>query len=281
MTEADTPHPALLGRLERYYDTVPRAAARVEEHGSLTLFVREGPGWPYYARPALRPDAPPPNAADVRAVRARQRELGVPEAFEWVAETTPAMRAAVEEAGLTVSAHPLMARDAHAPLPDPHPLVRVLGARDPFLAAALALPYVAFAHPGTAVGAAGAAELSALVAERAGDGSVPAHQDRIRTGRLALAAAVEDGVVLSSGMHVPVGDVTEVAGVGTLPAARRRGLGLAVTAALVTDAVASGVSTVFLSAGDEEVARVYARLGFAPVGTALIASASVPSPSGA
>ncbi|MFI0236169.1 GNAT family N-acetyltransferase [Streptomyces sp. NPDC016845] len=273
MTKVDA-HTPLLGRLERYYDAVPRAAARVEEHGSLTLFVREGPGWPYYARPALRPDAPPPGAADVRAVRARQRELGAPEAFEWVAETTPGMRAAVEEAGLQVSEHPLMARDAAAPLPGPHPLVRVLDARDPFLAAALALPYVAFAQPGTAVGSAGGAELSAMVVERAGDGSVPEHQERIRAGRLVLAAAVEDGVVLCSGMHLPVGDVTEVAGVGTLPAARRRGLGLAVTAALVSEAVASGISTVFLSAGDDDVARVYARLGFEPVGTAMIASAS-------
>ncbi|MEU6394888.1 GNAT family N-acetyltransferase [Streptomyces sp. NPDC046939] len=283
MTEADadTHSAALLSRIERYYDAVPRAAARVEEHGSLTLFVREGAGWPYYARPALRPDAPPPSAADVTAVAARQRELGVPEAFEWVAETTPGMRAAVEEAGLRISAHPLMARGASAPLPDPHPLVRVLNARDPFLAAALALPHVAFAEPGTGVGSAGAAELSSMVAERAGDGSVPDAQDRIRAGRLVLAAAVENGVVLCSGMHLPVGDVTEIAGVGTLPVARRRGLGLAVTSALLSEAVASGASTVFLSAGDDEVARIYARLGFAPVGTAMIASAPDPSsPSG-
>ncbi|MGY0023925.1 GNAT family N-acetyltransferase [Streptomyces sp. cg35] len=263
----------LLGRLERYYDTVPRAAARVEEFGSLTLFVREGPGWPYYARPALRPDAPPPSVEDVRHVVARQRELGLPEAFEWVAQTTPGMRKAVEAAGLRVSEHPLMARDASAPLPAPHPLVRVLDAQDPFLAGALALGHVAFAHPGTAVGAAGAAELTAEVTARAADGSLPGYQDRIRSGRLVLAAAVEDGVVLSSGMHMPVGDVTEIAGVGTLPVARRRGLGLAVTAALV----ASGGSTVFLSAGDDDVARIYARLGFRPVGTAMIAAPSSPS----
>ncbi|MDH6132470.1 hypothetical protein P3T37_001855 [Kitasatospora sp. MAA4] len=38
-------------------------------------------------------------AADVAAVRARQRELRIPEAFEWVAETTPALRAAVGAVG--------------------------------------------------------------------------------------------------------------------------------------------------------------------------------------
>ncbi|NEB80806.1 GNAT family N-acetyltransferase, partial [Streptomyces sp. SID14478] len=102
----------LLDQVERYYDTVPRAASRVEDFGSLTLFVREGPGWPYYARPALRPGAPAPSASDVKEVRARQRELGAPEAFEWVAETTPGMRAAAEEAGLAVQAYPLMALEA-------------------------------------------------------------------------------------------------------------------------------------------------------------------------
>ncbi|MFB7090564.1 GNAT family N-acetyltransferase [Streptomyces sp. NPDC056296] len=58
---------------------------------------------------------------------------------------------------------------------------------------------------------------------------------------------------------------------GTLPAARRRGLALTVTAALVADARSRGAATVFLSAGDNDVAQIYARLGFRTVGTALIA----------
>ena len=46
--------------------------------------MRIEPVWPFYARPALgaRPVAPD----DVERVRARQRELGVPEAFEWVSD---------------------------------------------------------------------------------------------------------------------------------------------------------------------------------------------------
>ncbi|WP_308686579.1 GNAT family N-acetyltransferase [Streptomyces caniferus] len=76
---------------------------------------------------------------------------------------------------------------------------------------------------------------------------------------------------MCAGQHRPVGKVSEIVGVGTLPAARRRGLGLAVTAALVADARSRGVETVLLSAGDEDVARLYARLGFRSVATALIA----------
>lgn len=261
---------ASLGRLETYYDAVPRAAARTEDFGPLTLFVRETPGRPYYARPTVGWTGPAATAEDVGRVRARQRELGVPEAFEWVAQVTPGLREAVEATGLRVNAHPLMVLDAAgAVLPEPHSLVRVLGPEDPFLAAALAAPHVAFAAPGTAVGPAGSAELAAEITAHAGE--LPAATERVRAGRTVLAAAVEDGVVLCSGMHLPVGPVTEVAGVGTLPAARRRGLALAVTAALVADARTRGVDTVFLSAGDEDVARVYARLGFARVATALIA----------
>ena len=69
-------------RLERFYDAVPRDAAVAEEIGGFVLFVREGEGWPFYARP--RPGADTPSAADITAVRRRQRELGIPEAFEAV-----------------------------------------------------------------------------------------------------------------------------------------------------------------------------------------------------
>ncbi|WP_233447240.1 GNAT family N-acetyltransferase, partial [Streptomyces albireticuli] len=292
--------------LEDYYDAVPRSAARAEDFGPLTLFVRESEGWPYYARPA-RSWHGPVTAADVRRVRERQRELGVPESFEWVAETTPALRAAVEEAGLTVREHPLMAL-----APDARPTggdaagggaagesavggsavggaaagrdaagkdaageavggrdasgrgaageaaagraaagrgaagdidglsVRIVGPGDPALPGAVAVPPVAFSEPGPAVGTAGPAELAAVVRRMSADGSVDRLAARIRAGLTVLAAAVQDGTVLCAGQHQPVGDVTELVGIGTLPTARRRGLGLAVTAALVAEARGRG-----------------------------------------
>ncbi|MFJ8211480.1 GNAT family N-acetyltransferase [Streptomyces sp. NPDC096033] len=260
----------ILDILEQYYDTVPRrGGARAEDFGPLTLFVQEGNGWSYYARPSLGgPDATP---ADVRKVLERQRELEVPEAFEWVAETSPSLRAAVEAAGLPVHAHPLMVLDAAAEPLAPHPEVRALGTEDPLLAAAVTVAGLAFREPGTALGQAGPAELAAALA----DPSVEERRARVSgmlaDGRTGMAAAVRDGVVLCSGQYNPVGSVAEVVGVGTLPAARRQGLALGVTAALVAQALAAGATTVFLSAGDEDVARIYARAGFRRVGTALIA----------
>ena len=86
-----------------------------------------------------------------------------------------------------------------------------------------------------------------------------------------LAAVLDGDVAVSAGGHNPVGDTTEIVGVATLPAERRRGHGAAVTAALVDHARADGIRTIFLSAGDADVARIYRRLGFLEVGTALIA----------
>jgi GNAT superfamily N-acetyltransferase len=266
---------APLRQLEEYYDAVPRPGARVEEHGPLTLFVRQGEGWPFYARPALgRPG--PVTAADVQRVRYRQRELGVPESFEWVAENAPGLRAAIEETGLAVHEHPLMVLDPQAAARAPGSLpggtpVRILGADDPALPTALALPHLAFAEPGTRVGTAGPAELAAAVPVHASGAALERATARIGFGLTVFAAAVEGTTALCVGQYNPVGDTCEIVGIGTLPTARRRGLALAVTAALVAYARSQGVRTVFLSAGDEDVARIYGRLGFHRVGTALIA----------
>ncbi|MFD6941189.1 GNAT family N-acetyltransferase [Streptomyces goshikiensis] len=260
----------ILESLERYYDAVPRVGgARGEDFGPLTLFVQEGAGWPYYARPALGgADA---SVADVERVLARQRELGIPEAFEWVAETSPALRAAVEAAGLHVHEHPLMVLDPAAEPLAPHPDVRLLGADDPLLAAAVAVPALAFADPGTARGEAGPAELAVAAADPAVEVRRASLAAKLTAGTTAMAAAARDGVVLCSGLYNPVGEVAEVVAVGTLPSARRQGLALGVTAALVADALARGAATVFLTAGDEDVARVYSRAGFRRAATALIA----------
>jgi predicted GNAT family acetyltransferase len=59
--------------------------------------------------------------------------------------------------------------------------------------------------------------------------------------------------------------------VATLPVARGRGLGAAVTATLAQALRQAGTDLVFLSAGSEEIARVYVRVGFRRIGTACIA----------
>jgi predicted GNAT family acetyltransferase len=86
-----------------------------------------------------------------------------------------------------------------------------------------------------------------------------------------VAAAFGPDGPLAAGSCQAADGVAEITGVGVLPASRRRGLGAAVTHTLASDALAGGARTVFLSATDATVARVYARLGFREVGTAMIA----------
>jgi len=257
----------VLDRLEAYYDAAPRSAARTEEHGPFTLFVGEGP-WPYYARPRL--EGAELDLDAIAVVRARQRELGVPEAFEWVHETTPALLALVREAGLDVLEAPLMVLDRaafRAPEAPPSIVVRILGADDDALAAASAVATVAFGAAGTAAGPQGIRERDAALPRD----DLSFRRDRLRR-RLTVTAVAENATgPVAVGSHNPVGDVTEVVGVATLPAVRRQGLGGAVTGALVADALVGGADVVFLSAGGEDIARVYHRLGFRRVGTACIA----------
>jgi len=264
-------------RIDAFCDAVPRRRARADEHGPLVLFVPTGPGWPYYARP--RPGARPRiTAADIRVVRARQRELIIPESFEWIEQTAPEMAVAAAEAGLEVQPHPLMMLSAALTTPavlaasalPAGVTVRAVTPEDPELDRIWAVPAVAFGHPGTATGEAGPAERDKIAADHDG-GTIEMLRERLRSGQSVLAAAFGPDGPLAAGSCQAVDGVAEITGVGVLPSSRRQGLGAAITALLARDALDRDVQTVFLSASDDAVARVYARIGFREVGVAMIA----------
>lgn len=257
--------PALLRAIDVYLDTVPRSAARAEAIGPLTLFVREEPGWPYYARPT--PGAAAVRPADVRAVRFRQRGLSIPETFEWIAELRPEMAPAAASTGLEVRSHPLMhLRRFHPAEPPPGYAVRLIEPGED-LRLIQSVPAVAFSNPGVGVGTVGASALAEAAAKQEG-AHLAFAEDRLARGLTLTAAVFAAGTPVAVGSHQPVGDATEIVGVGVLPEFRRRGLGAAVTSALVADATGRGARLVFLSAGDPQIARIYQRLGFEVVGTA-------------
>ncbi|MEU4421581.1 GNAT family N-acetyltransferase [Actinoplanes sp. NPDC024001] len=276
----------LFDRLERFYDALPRPWARIEEIGSLILFVREGEGWPYYARPRLGSHTP--SAADLTAARQRQRELGVPETFEWVHETTPDLLAVARSAGLDVLLAPLLTLDPAALVPDlpvRSATIRYLDPAAPSFAADLrasrAVARLGFGAP---------AHLTpletvekTLVIDGAGpverDAAAPLTEEAVQHAREMfdsgdyLTAVVEsptDGI-LATATSQRVGDVAEIVGVATLPSARDRGYASQLTATLSGRLLRSGVQLIFLSAGDDDVARLYTRVGFRRVGTACIA----------
>jgi ribosomal protein S18 acetylase RimI-like enzyme len=272
-------------RLERFYDAVPRDAAVAEDIGGFVLFVRAGEGWPYYARPRL--GAETPSAADVTAVRRRQRELDAPEAFEWVHETTPDLLAVARAGGLEVLLAPLMVLERASLVPD-LPLadgatIRLLDPASPTfaddLSASGAVAQLGFGAPARASVVTGTAPAPpAGPAER--DAMPPLTQEAVEAQRRRYAAGRFTGAVvetpaegiLASGIAQRVDDVAEIAGVATLPSARRRGYASQLTATLARDALANGVDLVFLSAGDDDVARLYSKVGFRRIGTACVAS---------
>jgi ribosomal protein S18 acetylase RimI-like enzyme len=231
------------------------------------VFVGTG-SWSYYARPQLGL-AHEFTAADIEAAAARKRSLGQPESFEWVDETTPSLLGAARGAGLDVLEAPLLVLDRSAwrsPEPPSGMTLRVLEADDPALPAARAVQEVGFGAAGTAAGPEGVRERDAAI-DGAGQDFM---RERMRRGLTVMVVAEGEYGPAAAGAHQPVDGVTEIVGVATLPAVRRQGLGGAVTAALVEDALARGAETVFISAGSEAIARVYARLGFKRVGTACI-----------
>ncbi len=260
--------PSSLVRIERYYDAAPRASARTQAAGPFTLFISTGE-FPYYARPclglasAIEPD-------DVTSVRELQRGLGVPESIEWVVETTPSLSTAARAAGMRVLELPLLILDGVVAAPAPAGVrIRRVPADEPDLDRIMAVASVAFAHAGTAAGPAGPVQRDDLAAAAGHDRS--RFRERLAAGATVLVVAEDRAGPIASGAHQPVDGVTEVVGVATLPSARRRGIGAAVTGALVHDAIASGLDLVFLSAAGDDVARIYERLGFRRAATAGIA----------
>ncbi|MCX7028634.1 MAG: GNAT family N-acetyltransferase [Spirochaetes bacterium] len=91
-------------------------------------------------------------------------------------------------------------------------------------------------------------------------------RSRMRLGVLRCLLARLDGVPAGAGSALPAAGLAEVAGIGTLPRFRARGIGSAVTARLAADLFATGTDLAWLTAGSDAAARIYRRLGFRPLG---------------
>lgn len=244
----------LLESLEAFYDAVPRPLSDVHERGPLTLFVART-GWAYYARPT--PGAVEVDESDVRAVLELAEQLDVPRSMEWVHETTPSLREAARAAGLQVHEMPLLVLEGEvADVPAAAVQVDMLGPDDPRFADARAAVHAGFNGTDEKEPEPVAAWIS----------------DRMRDGLMCVAGAfASDGAAVGGGSSQTRGSVCELTGIATLPSWRGKGVGAALTRTLAEDATARGVTTVFLSAGDDTVARVYERVGFRRVATACIA----------
>ena len=253
--------------LERYYDTAPRATARTEDLGPLTLFVAER-GWPYYARPRLGLQDVV-RREEVEAVLERQSALSVPRSLEWVHETTPSLEQAARSRDVRRPVPPAGARHPHG-AGGPPGRVRIVDADDPDLAAVRAAIHDGFGAAGTASGPQSVAERDAALAGTST--SLDTTREAIRAGHSVQVGGVRRHG-RAGGRRQPQppwrGERDRrCRSASGVPAARagRRG-----TALLARDAAERGVRTVFCSAESADVARIYEGIGFRRVGTACIA----------
>jgi predicted N-acetyltransferase YhbS len=258
----------MLDCIEQYFAAAPLPDARIETAGALDVPIGD-PAWPYPARP--RAGAGPVTAADVRAAVALQRAAGLPGALEWVPECAPEAGGAARAAGLPVEELPLLVADDPVELLLPAGVrLYLVGGDEPELARYQRLAAVAFAHPGGPADV-GEAPLD-VSAEAAARTAVL--RERIAAGRTVMMVAVEQGEPVAVGSHQPVDidgtEVSEIVGVATLPRLRGRGLGAGLASALVAHARETA-DLVFLAAGDDDVARVYERVGFARLATTGVA----------
>jgi ribosomal protein S18 acetylase RimI-like enzyme len=79
-----------------------------------------------------------------------------------------------------------------------------------------------------------------------------------------------------AGSALIAGDVCEIAGVGTLPERRGRGVAAAVSAALAQDHFQRGGALAWLSAGSDAAEAVYRRIGFVRTGALQVTCGPVP-----
>ena len=270
--------PGLLDRIERYFSLAPLPEARVHSVGPLEVPIGS-PEWPWPARPQPGHEGAV-TVADVRAAVVLQEQAGLPASLEWLGDRCRGLAGVARSAGLVVDDLPLLVADDPVSVLLPAEVrLYLVGADDPRLGLYQRLAELAFASPGLGAPApTGAGRGTPDVAlGDPGPTELPpteALRERVASGRTVMMVAVDDGQPVAIGSHQPVDvdgtEISEVVGVATLPRFRGRGLGAGLTSALVEHARQTA-DLVFLSAGDDDVARVYERAGFARVGTTCLA----------
>ncbi len=247
-------------RIQSYFRRVARRQYEAVPVPPFTLFFHPTDPLPWlnYAIPdADTTSGGAPVAAEIRsAFSARQR---VPR-FEFVEAFAPSLAASLAAEGFAEQARPLLMTLVPGDLREPPPVssltLEVLTPRSPLESARsfVSVQRRAFGMPGA--GPVSEADASWMVTS-------------LGDGRAFLASL--DGQPVSTGMFThPLDRLTEIAGVATLEAWRRRGIGAAVTHAAAALAFSRGVSAVLLSAADERAGHVYAGVGFRPAGNLLV-----------
>ncbi|WP_157548602.1 GNAT family N-acetyltransferase [Nonomuraea candida] len=204
---------------------------------------------------AIPDDDAAPTADDIAALVAAFRERARMPRLEYVPQCAPEVEAALLEAGFTAEGrYPLLVCPPREAVDAPaDPAVRIgLVTEEPVLWEVARVMNAAFGAPE-------AKEHDVARLRRILDG-----------GGLVAAASTTTGEVVGAGqLGIPHEGVAEVAGIAVRDSHRRRGIGGAVTHLLTRAGADAGISTPFLTPGDDAAGRVYARVGYRKVGEVL------------
>ncbi len=211
-----------------------------------------------YLNYAIPDDHADPSPQDITALIAAYERRWRKPRLEYVATLAPAVEAALVSAGFKVEYRtPLM---MCAPGAEQHPQTP---------------PGIEIITPTTDD------EISGLIsAQNEAYGEAPgtptpeavAHlRSNMQQGQLAAYARdATSGEPAGGGIAtIPVGGLTEIAGIGVRETFRRRSIAAALTAHLLREAFALGVTLPFLMAEGEAEARIYTRVGFTRIGEIL------------
>ncbi|GGK69448.1 hypothetical protein Sme01_14930 [Sphaerisporangium melleum] len=230
-----------------------------------------------------------PTGRDVAALVGAFRERGLKARLEFAPDAAPAVEAALREAGFTVEAvhEYLVCTPATLTMP---PTSGELALASPSASASVATStgahYGGFRVESPATDADYEA-IDAALAEAFGGmfASSPEGAARLRRteddgGAVRFVRAAEGGCAGAAMCSTPAEGTAELAGVGTRPAFRGRGIAAAVTATLAETMFARGARSVWLEYSGDGSRRVYERVGFRPEGTRLYMSREVTEEAG-
>jgi len=241
-------------------------ALRVPGHIRVGPFVcRFNPSWSNpYANYAIPDDHAEPNAADVRGLISAFRERDRKPRLEYMPACAPAVEATLAAAGFEIEDRPPIMACPPESLNAPKPvdgLEFVEARRDEDLDDLAAVQHYAFGEPGRPDPGAGA-------------GARRIYQN----GGIVVLARHHGEPAGAGSCSAPVDGMTELGGVAVADRWRRRGIGAALSAHLTGLAHQRGYHTVWLEPADAGVQRIYASIGFRPVGEKLNISLPGDSP---
>lgn len=244
-------------QVQRFAVANLRRRPLVVETGGFVVGLTPDTDNPYinYATPL--PGAAP-TADDVAGLVAAFRDRGLLPRLEYAPDAAPEVEAALRAAGFTTEA----VHEYLVCTPD-----------------TLIVPAGTAARVETPITEAEYTKLDAALSEAFGGefGASPEGAARLRRtqdggGAVRFVREVPDGCAGGACCSPPAEGTAELAGVGTRPAHRGRGIATAVTAALAEAMFAQGAGSVWLEYSGDGSRRVYERVGFRPHGTRLYLS---------